>query len=501
MNKRRKRNVNFLKIIVKFLFLLNLYYFMLKIYNTMTRQKEVFKPLEEGRVKIYTCGQTVYDDVHIGNARTYSSWDVVIRYLRYKGYNVFHVQNFTDVGHLTDDADQGEDKIEKRAREQKINPWELVDKQIQEYWQVSDDLNIQRPNVTPRATALIPEMFETIQILLEKGYAYEVQGNVYYDISKFKDYGKLARLKLDEEKARARVDQDPLKRNYFDFALWLNARKGDQIHIMRWNSPWGEGYPGWHLECSVMGMKYLGDTLDIHGGGIDHIPTHHPNEIAQSEAATGKKFVNYWMHTEFITLNGKKMSKSLGNYVTARELIDEHGGLVVRLGLVSGHYRSAVDWNQQVIENAKNNIEKIRNTLNAIEYSSGGSKETLKAAIENVRKDFEQALDDDFNTPKALATIYEFIKNINSSLDNKKEILIIARETLLKLLSIFGLDFTKKKGIDDTKINELMELIINVRETARKEKNYELSDEIREKLRVVGIQIEDTENGPRWKFT
>jgi cysteinyl-tRNA synthetase len=314
----------------------------------MTRQKEVFKPLEEGKVKIYTCGQTVYDDVHIGNARTYSSWDVVIRYLQYKGYDVFHVQNFTDVGHLTDDADQGEDKIEKRAREQKINPWELVDKQIQEkrareqkinpwelvdkqiqeYWQVSDDLNIQRPNITPRATALIPDMIEIIKILLEKGYAYEVQGNVYYDTKKFKDYGKLARLKLDEEKAQARVAQDPLKKNYFDFALWLNARKGDQIHIMRWNSPWGEGYPGWHLECSVMGMKYLGETLDIHCGGIDHIPTHHPNEIAQSEAATGKKFVNWWMHAEFITLNGKKMSKSLGNYVTARELIDEHGGLI-----------------------------------------------------------------------------------------------------------------------------------------------------------------------------
>ena len=467
----------------------------------MTRQKEVFKPLEEGLVKIYTCGQTVYDDVHIGNARTYSSWDVVIRYLRYKGYNVFHVQNFTDVGHLTDDADQGEDKIEKRAKEEKINPWELVDRQIQEYWQVIDDLNIQRPNISPRATALIPDMIELIKILLEKGYAYEVQGNVYYDTAKFKDYGKLSRLKLDEEKARARVDQDPLKKNYFDFALWLNAQKGDQIHIMRWKSPWGEGYPGWHLECSVMGMKYLGHTLDIHGGGIDHIPTHHPNEIAQSEAATGKKFVNYWMHAEFITVNGKKMSKSLGNYVTAWELIDEHGGLIVRMGLISGHYRSAVDWNQEVIENAKNNLEKISNCLNAIEHASGGSENTLEEVIENVRKDFEEAMDDDFNNPKALAAIYEFIKKINSSLDNKKEILIKARETLFELLGIFGLDFTKKKGFDDKKINELMEIILNVREQARKEKNYGLSDEIREKLRKVGIQIEDGTEGARWKIT
>lgn len=465
----------------------------------MTRQKELFKPLEEGRVRIYTCGQTVYDDVHIGNARTYSSWDVVIRYLRYKGYNVFHVQNFTDVGHLTDDADQGEDKIEKRAKEEKINPWELVDKQIQEYWQVIDALNIQRPNISPRATALIPDMIEIIEILLEKGYAYEVQGNVYYDTTKFKDYGKLAKLKLDEEKARARVDQDPLKKNYFDFALWLNARKGDQIHMMRWNSPWGEGYPGWHLECSVMGMKYLGDRLDIHGGGIDHIPTHHPNEIAQSEAVTGKKFVNYWMHAEFITLNSKKMSKSLGNYVTARELINEHGGLIVRMGLVSGHYRSAVDWNPDVIENAKNNVAKIRNCLNVITQSQGGSENTLEGEIKSVRKDFEEAMDDDFNNPKALAAIYEFIKKINSSLDNKKEILLKARETLLELLSIFGLDFTKKEEIADIKLNELMNIIIDIRDKARKDKNYEISDKIRNKLRETGIQIEDGPEGTRWK--
>ncbi|MFX0003000.1 MAG: cysteine--tRNA ligase [Candidatus Hodarchaeota archaeon] len=474
---------------------------MLKIYNTMTRQKEVFKPIEEGHVRIYTCGQTVYDDVHIGNARTYSSWDVVIRYLKYKGYDVFHVQNFTDVGHLTDDADQGEDKIEKRAREQKINPWELVDNQIKEYWEVIDDLNIQRPNISPRATTLIPEMIEVIKILLDKGYAYEVEGNVYYDTTKFKDYGKLGKLKLDEDKAQARVDQDPLKRNYFDFALWLNARKGDQIHIMRWNSPWGEGYPGWHLECSVMGMKYLGETLDIHGGGIDHIPTHHPNEIAQSEAVTGKKFVNYWMHAEFITLNGRKMSKSLGNYVTARELIDKYGGLAVRMGLVAGHYRSAVDWNPQVIEIAENNVEKIKNCLNAIENSSGGNKDTLTNVIVNVREDFEEAMDDDFNNPRALATIYEFVKKINSSLDNKKEILINARETLQELLGVFGLDFTKPDIVGDVKLNEIMEIVIDIRDKARQEKNYKLSDEIRNKLKKVGIQLEDDIEGTRWKIT
>ena len=467
----------------------------------MSRQKEIFEPLEEGQVKIYTCGQTVYDDLHIGNARTYSSWDVVVKYLRYKGFKVTHVQNFTDVGHLTDDADQGEDKIEKRAREEKINPWELVDKQIEKYWKDIDDLNIKRPNISPRATSLIPEMIDLVKVLLEKGYAYEVQGNVYFDVSKFPDYGKLGRLKLDEEEARARVAQDPLKRNYFDFALWLNARKGDEIHIMRWPSPWGEGYPGWHLECSIMAMKYLGDTIDIHGGGIDHIPTHHPNEIAQAEAATGKQFVRYWMHAEFITVNGRKMSKSLGNYVTARELIDKYGGLIVRMGLVSGHYRSAVDWNLDVIKNAEKNIERIRNCLTLIEDSPRGAKTNLKQSIEEVKKSFEEAMDDDFNTPKALAAIHEFIKQVNSSLDNKKEILNKARDILIELLGVLGLDFTKKKGFDDKKINELMEIIINVREQARKEKNYELSDEIRKKLRNVGIQIEDGVEGPRWKIT
>jgi cysteinyl-tRNA synthetase len=438
--------------------------------------------------------------VHIGNASTYSFWDVLVRYLRYKGYDVLHVQNFTDVGHLTDDADQGEDKIEKRAREQKINPWELVETQIEKYWRDIDDLNINRPNISPRATSLIPEMIEHIEKILEKGYAYEVQGNVYYDTLKFKEYGKMAKLKLDEEQAKARVAKDPLKRNYYDFALWLNARKGDQLHIMRWNSPWGEGYPGWHLECSVMGMKFLGNTLDIHCGGKDHIPTHHPNEIAQTEVVTGKTFVNYWMHAEFITVYGKKMSKSLGNYVTARELIDNYGGLIVRMGLVSGHYRSAVDWNLKVIDNAQSIVDRVRNCLSAIDHASEGIKETLNQAIETARKDFEEAMDDDINTPKALASIHEFIRQINSSLDNKKEILDNAKNTLLELLGVLGLDFSKKADIADNKIDELMKMIINIREKARKDKNYELSDEIREKLKSAGIQIEDDTKGARWKM-
>jgi cysteinyl-tRNA synthetase len=343
-------------------------------------------------------------------------------------------------------------------------------------------------------------MIEVIKILKEKGYAYEKEGNVYYDISKFKDYTKLSRLKLDEETAKARVNQDSLKKSYFDFALWLNALKGDKIHKMRWSSPWGEGYPGWHLECSTMATKYLGETIDIHAGGIDHIPTHHPNEIAQAEATTGKQFVRTWMHAEFITLNGKKMSKSLGNYVTARELIDEYGGLVVRMGLVSGHYRSSVDWNPDVIENAKKNIARIQNCLSLIKDSPGGTNTNLDQSIDDVKNSFEEAMDDDFNAPKAHAAIHEFITSINSSLDNKKEILDEARETLLELLGIFGLDFTKSKGVDDAKINELMDLIIDIREKSRKEKNYEISDQIREKLRAVGIQIEDTDKGPRWKL-
>ncbi len=459
---------------------------VLKVYNTMSRKKEVFKTQVPNHVKIYTCGQTVYDDLHLGNARTYSNWDVIVRYLRWRGYDVFHVQNFTDVGHLTDDADEGEDKIEKRARLRRMEPLELVDSQIRKYWRDIDELNIERPNISPRATGHIIEMQDMVKDLLSKSYAYEVDGNVYYDTAKFKDYGRLARLKLKDLKAGARIEVDERKRNPRDFALWIKAPSN---HIMKWTSPWGVGYPGWHIECSVMSLKYLGPTLDVHGGGVDHIPVHHTNEIAQSEAYTGKTFANYWFHSAFLTVNGEKMSKSKGNFVTAREAIDKYGAMPVRLALVSGHYRSQIDFNEGMMETASNTLNKIKNTLMKVDSLKKYGKGSLKGFIKSVEDDFIKSMDDDFNTPKALASVYKLVKEINKSIGVlSKDSLIAAKNKVIELLGVLGIKIVLSDSADS---NKLVDLIIELRSKARKSKDYETSDYIRSELAKAGIKIED----------
>ena len=396
---------------------------VLKLYNTMTRKKEVFKPLEKGKVRIYTCGLTVYDDLHIGHARTYSYWDILRRYLEWKGYDVFHVQNITDVGHLTDDADQGEDKIEKRAREKGMEPMVLVEKQLEKYYRDMDDLNILRHHINPRATGHIPEMIELIQRIIDNGFAYVVNGSVYFDVMKFHekyDYTKMARIKIEEMEAGARVEKNPEKKNPLDFALWIKAEPN---HIMKWSSPWSLGYPGWHIECSAMSMKYLGEVFDIHGGGKDHIFPHHSNERAQSLAATGKEFVRYWLHANFLQIGGEKMSKSKGNFYTAREMIDKYGGEVLRLFYASSHYRKDIEFAEEAVEHAKNNLERIYNTLYLIESSKGGKKTDLKDEIKRFVKDFEEAMDDDLDTPRAVKLLLEFCKKVNKSLDNKRRYL------------------------------------------------------------------------------
>ncbi len=469
---------------------------VLKIYNTMSRKKEIFKPQVSKHVKIYTCGQTVYDDLHIGNARTYSNWDVVVRYLRWRGYDVFHVQNFTDVGHLTDDADEGEDKIEKRARLKHIEPMELVTTQIRKYWKDTDELNFLRPNISPRATQHIVEMQDMVRDLLAKGYAYEVNGNVYYDTTKFKDYGKLARLKLKDLKAGARVEVDPNKKHPRDFALWLKAPAN---HIMKWTSPWGKGYPGWHIECSVMALKYLGPTLDIHGGGVDHIPVHHTNEIAQSEAYTGKRFANYWMHSAFLTINGEKMSKSKGNFITAREAIDKWGATVVRYALVSGHYRSQIDFNEGLMTSSANALEKVSNMLINIKSRTSFGKKSLVPFINATQEKFIEAMDDDFNTPKALAAIFSLIKTINKNMgEASKESIIKGRDKVMELMGVLGIKLKLPKS---DKTDSLIKLLIKIRERARKAKDYKLSDMIRDDLKKLGIVLEDSPKGTIWKRT
>ena len=467
----------------------------LTVYNTMSRKKELFKPQESKRVKFYSCGQTVYDDLHIGNAATYCRWDVIARYLLWRGYDVMHVQNFTDVGHLTDDEDQGEDKVEKRARLRKLEPMELVERQIEAYWRDMDELNNLRPNITPRATQFIVEMQDLVKTLLGNGFAYEVDGNVYFNTVKFKDYGKLARLKIGELKAGARVEIDPRKRNPSDFALWINAPSN---HIMKWSSPWGVGYPGWHIECSVMALKYLGPTLDIHAGGIDHIPVHHINEIAQSEAVTGKPFSNYWLHSAHITINGEKMSKSKGNFITARDAISKWGAMTVKLALISGHYRSQIDFSEGMMTSAKSTIDKVVNLVSSVNAQNVFGKKSLKADVNASVKEFIDAMDDDFNTPKALAVIHSLIKALNSSLGvASKESLTEACDKVLELLGVLGVKVElESKGPS----NELVELLISVRNAARKAKNFLVSDSVRDGLKKLGITIEDTDNGTKWHY-
>lgn len=356
----------------------------LKFYNTMTRKKEKFKPIDKGKVKIYSCGQTIYEDMHIGNARAYISWDILNRYLTWKGYDVSHVLNITDVGHLTDDADQGEDKVEKSAREKNIEPRELVTRQIRKFYNELEALNIKRHNINPRATGHISEMIDAVKRIIQNGYAYERNGSVYFDVMKFhKDHGYAEMAGMDveelEEDASGQQNAEAMKekKNSLDFALWINA---DPSHIMKWSSPWSEGYPGWHIECSVMSTKYLGEHFDIHTGGVDHIFPHHPNERAQNYGMNDldEEPVNYWMHSEFLTVEGEKMAKSEGNFLTVSDFLEDYDGEVLRMLYAGSHYRSQMDYSKEAVENAKSNLEKIYNTLSIIENSEGGEKENLK---------------------------------------------------------------------------------------------------------------------------
>ncbi len=470
---------------------------VLKVYNTLTRRKEKFTPIKRGKVSFYSCGQTVYDDLHIGNARAYSNWDVIVKYLRWKGYDVLHVQNFTDVGHLTDDADAGEDKIEKRAKERKITPWELIDAQIKKYYKDTDDLNIARANIMPRATSVIPEMIEMIQKLFKNGYAYESGGNVYFDTTKFKKYGELARLKLDKKKTKARVAEDKNKKNYFDFALWLSAKKGKSTHVMNWDSPWGRGYPGWHLECSVMSTKFLGETIDFHGGGVDHIPVHHTNEIAQSEGASGKKFVNTWLHGEFITINGVKMSKSKGNFYTSRELIEGWGAMPVRYALVNTHYRKRVNFTNKLMQNAKNNYNKIMNVIELLNNKREFGNKELTREIKETRSVFTEVMDDDFNTSQALLAVHDFIKVVNKKLKLlSKKASKQARDLITELSGVLGLRIESK--MNEGEVDDVMKVLINVRNNLRKKKDYASSDYIRNELKKKGIILNDECSETTW---
>ncbi len=474
----------------------------LRIHNTMSRQKEKFVPLHEGRVGIYVCGPTVYDHAHIGHAKSYVSFDVVVRYLRYLGYRVRYVQNITDVGHL---LDTGEDRILVGAARERIEPMELVERYTRSYFEDMDALNVQRPDISPRASGHIPEQIELVMTLLEKGYAYEVNGSVYFHVPSFPEYGKLSGRKVEDQEAGARIEVNPEKKHPADFALWKRA---EPEHIMKWRSPWGWGYPGWHIECSAMSMKYLGPTLDIHGGGMENIFPHHECEIAQSEAATGQTFVRYWMHNNMVLVNGVKMSKSLGNFTTIKEALAKYRPEQVRFFILTSHYRSPLDFSEEALKAAGEGIARLhgayKKLLNKSRHAKPGPiNEQMREAGERHKARFLEAMDDDFNTPQALAALFDLSREVNAYLDGAAE---VTEDTVRYLIGLYEelagqilgiLPFSKTESVD---LAPFVELLLEVRSELRKKREFELADKIRSRLGDLGVVLRDTKDGTEWEL-
>jgi len=465
---------------------------MFKIYNTLSKQKEIFKPLQTGKVSLYTCGPTVYDRIHIGNIRAYIIPDVLRRYLEYLGFEVRQIKNITDVGHLTADdiaqGDSGEDKIEKKALQEKKTPRDIAQFYEAYFHKVEKELNILPAHFFPKATAHVPQMIRIIEKLIEKGFAYEKNGNVFFDVTKFSNYGKLSGNTLEKLKVGARLEEHPDKRNSWDFALWLKAPKE---HLMKWESPWSIGYPGWHIECSAMSMEYLGDTLDIHTGGEDNIFPHHEAEIAQSESFSGKKFVNYWLHVRHLLVNGEKMSKSKGNFYILENVKDKgYSPIVLRLAILSSHYRSPMNFTWEVMDQAENNLKRISDfIINLKNISNESTDDSFDKEVPKYLKKFEAALDDDLNTPLALSVLYELIAQANKAiLQNKigtkqaKKIMFV----LQKINKVLGLIIDE--GLD---ISETVKKIAEERRQARANKDFQKSDELRDKIAEMGYTIED----------
>ena len=486
----------------------------LKIYNTLTRQKEKFVPFKKGRVGIYVCGPTVYDHPHIGHAKSYISFDVVVRYLRHLGYKVRYVQNITDVGHLTDNADAGEDKIEQRAKLEQVEPMELVEMYMRSYYEDMDALNILRADISPRATGHIPEQIDLVKELIDKGFAYEANQSVYFDVSKLKDYGKLSGRKLEEQESGARIEINPEKKHPADFALWKKAEAG---HIMKWNSPWGVGFPGWHLECSVMSMKYLGETFDIHGGGIENVFPHHECEIAQSETANEMPFARYWMHNNMVTVEGQKMGKSLGNFVTLKDAFKLFSPLTIRFFVLNTHYSSPIDYSNEALDAADKGQERLQNTIRNLRERLGSSGNEgavatgdWKGKLEEYKNAFEEAMDEDFNTAEALAVLFNLTREVNNLLNSEEEISEGVLSEIDSFYRIYGgdvLGIVPEKTVqydsedaDAYKMEEdLIKALIDTRNELREAKQWEQADKIRNKLRELGIIIEDKKEKVAWR--
>jgi cysteinyl-tRNA synthetase len=477
------------------------------VYNTLSRQKEEFKPIHEGRVGMYVCGPTVYGHSHIGHAKSYVSFDLIVRYLRFVGYKVLYIQNITDVGHLTDDADAGEDKIQKQSNLDRIHPMQLVEQYTRSYFEDMDAMDVLRPDISPRATAHIIEQISMVKKLIASGFAYESNGSVYFDVTKFPEYGKLSGRVVEEMEAGARVEVNSEKKHPADFALW---KKAGPEHIMQWESPWGMGFPGWHLECSAMSMKYLGESFDIHGGGLENQFPHHECEIAQSQCATGKKFVKYWLHNNMVTVNGQKMGKSLGNFVTLKQAFQKHDPLVVRFFILQSHYRSQSDFSDAAIEGAGKGLEKLWNTYSRLhaELAKGKEGTGALADVDSYRKRFMEAMDDDFNSPQAIAVLFDLSRNVNELLSVGSGISADSLQRIVQLFEDCGgaiLGILGKTGLGAGEIaskeDALMDLLVALRRDAKAEKMWALADKIRDGLKTSGIVLEDTKDGTLWKKT
>lgn len=467
----------------------------LRLYNTLSNKKEEFKPIENGKVRYYACGPTVYDYAHIGNLKTFIFEDVLRRYLEYSGYEVRYIMNITDVGHLTADdvnqADSGEDKMLKAALREKKTPGEIANFYTQRFMEDIEKLNFKKANYYPKASAHIKQIIKLIEELLKNGYAYETNGNVFYDVTKFESYGKLSGKKLDELKIGARLEEHPDKKNPYDFSLWLKAPKE---HLLKWESPWSVGYPGWHIECSAMSMEYLGETLDIHTGGEDHIFPHHENEIAQSEGATGKKFVNFWLHARFLLVDGQKMSKSKGNFYALKDILEKgYSPMDFRLFSLSSHYRTQSNFTWEALDQAKANLQRIVEWLGKMDYRENDNMSVSGAnnlSLPNYEKKFKEAINDDLNTPLALSILFELITETNT-LEAQSELSQGDAKDILKLWKemnkIFGLIIIDEKE----NIPEAVKSMAEERKKARGNKDFELSDKLRDQISERGYLIKD----------
>lgn len=479
----------------------------LTLYNRLTRRKEPFKPVQPGKVNMYVCGPTVYDNSHIGHAKTYVAFDVIVRWLRFSGYDVLYVQNITDVGHL---LDTGEDRVLRKARQANARPMAIVEEYTRRYFDHMDTLGVQRPDISPRASGHVPEQIAMIETLIEKGYAYEAEGSVYFDVRSYPEYGKLSGRTVDEQEEGKRIAVADEKRHPEDFALW---KKAEPEHIMRWSSPWGEGFPGWHIECSAMAAKYLGETFDIHGGGIDNIFPHNECEIAQSECAhDGATFANYWLLTGSLTLDGVKMSKSLGNTLTIEAALERYRPETVRYFVLSAHYSNPIDFSDEALEAADKGWQRIAGAVATVRQRQASAPEgdadpAVTAWLDNFRTQFTARMNDDFNAPGAIGVLQEMTRQVNTVLNDGSD---LSQGTLAAIDAQYRALGGQVLGIvpestDDLRGNAaretgLLQLLVDLRTQAREDRDWGTADRIRDRLKDLGVTLKDGKSGTTWQF-